>query len=246
MVDILKFNNKFASIIRVTGILDLLFPSACINCKKPVKFEENSVCNECLSSVKLIEEKCERCSGIIEKGKCTICSDREFYIKKNIAVAEYSGLIKELLHVLKFNKRRRLYRHLSKIAYPELLKSKIDCDMLSSVPMSSTNRWERGFNQSELISKDLSSMLGLPYHELLRENRNTISQKGLGYRDRFINVLNKYCVNDPSFIIGKKILLVDDVFTTGATMNECARILLESGALEICSLTIARAKVDSL
>ena len=225
-------------------VVDLFFPSVCIYCEKPIKYDDYNLCNNCLNSIEYIEEKCERCSGILDKGKCTICSNREFFIKRNISIAEYTGVLKELLHNLKFNKKRRLYKRLSEIAYPEIKENDFELDLLTSVPMNKSNEWERGFNQSELISKELSLRLGLPYKKLLKENRNSTAQKELGYRGRFINVLNKYEVKDRSYVQGKKILIVDDVLTTGATINECARVLLKSGAVEINSLTIARANIN--
>ena len=79
-------------------IIDFLFPSRCVNCNQPISITSNCLCDRCFNNIPAIENKCEICSGSLTDGKCIICSDREFYIKKNITVAEYTGTIKNILH----------------------------------------------------------------------------------------------------------------------------------------------------
>jgi competence protein ComFC len=109
--------------------------------------------------------------------------------------------------------------------------------------MNRIKKWERGFNQSELIAKWLSVRLNKPYISLLEEKSRYKTQRMLGYRERFLNILDRYKILNIKKISGKNILIIDDVFTTGATINECARIIKSFGAEKVYSLTMARANI---
>jgi len=107
-------------------------------------------------------------------------------------------------------------------------------------------KWRRGFNQSELISQYISKRSGIPCLPLLTEKSGAQSQKKLGLRDRFIHSLNRYNTTSARGLSGRKVLIVDDVYTTGATINECARQLRLAGAEDVFSLTIARTDLKRL
>jgi len=109
--------------------------------------------------------------------------------------------------------------------------------------MNRIKKWERGFNQSELIAKWLSETLNKPYLPLLKEKSHYKTQKTLSYRERFLNILDRYKILNIKKISSKNILIIDDVFTTGATINECARIIKSFGGANVYSLTIARADI---
>ncbi|MCP4138344.1 MAG: ComF family protein [bacterium] len=215
-------------------------------CGKTVAFDEYNLCVNCLGEIEYVGEKCERCSGFIVNKRCEICRDREFYLTKNIAVAEYSGVIKELLHDFKFNRIRGVYHHFGRIGAEAIRESGVVVDQVTSVPINRLKKSKRGYNQSELIAGDLAGRLKLPYRRMLKEKKASGSQKELGFRDRFINVIDRYEVINPGKIANKKVLIVDDVFTTGATVNECARVLKKEGVVEVFSLTIARAGIKKL
>ena len=227
-------------------IIDILSPSRCICCDKPVSISQNYLCIECGEKIEFITEKCPVCSGIISSGKCGICSDRKLFFKKNIAIAEYSGIIKEILHNLKFSRNRQLYIHLGKLLLDRFQMCRIEADIVTSVPMNRKKKWGRGYNQSELIARYLAKKSQLPYYSLLKEGKKAKTQKDLGLKNRFINVINRYEAIRRDKILNKKILIVDDILTTGATINECARILLLAGANKIFSLTIARSGIKKL
>jgi ComF family protein len=129
------------------------------------------------------------------------------------------------------------------MSLPRLEECRDSFDIVTCVPMKRSKRIKRGFNQSELVARDLSRQLGKSFRRLLREKGTARAQRDLSYRERFINILDRYGVRDPGKIMGRRILLVDDVFTTGATVNECARILRNAGAKEVYSLTFARAGI---
>ncbi len=224
----------------LTLLIDIIFPSACVSCLKPVTVTDRLLCRECRSKISPAEEKCPRCSGRVFRGECGICSDREFYLAKNITLTDYSGVMKSIMLNLKFHHRKSLAHHLGEIGSLGLIDSGLDFDIITYVPMNRKKQWKRGFNQSRLISKNVSKKLKKPFLQLLKENFRSITQKDLGYRERFINVLGRYSPVNRSRIQGRKILIIDDIFTTGATLNECARVLMDSGAKGVFSLTIAR------
>ncbi len=228
-------------------VVDLLFPSFCINCNRTISFKDACLCGECFNKIDFLEDKCGICSGELLENKCIICSDRKIFFDRNIAIAGYSGIIKEIIHNYKFNKRKRLYKHISKLALNEMAGYKDLIDIITSVPISRKKRFHRGYNQSELIAKDIAGKINKDYRRCLKEKRHFKIQRNLGYRDRFLNILDRYGIANKKrnikYIHGKRILIIDDVFTTGATINECARILKSFGAERVYSLTIARADI---
>ncbi len=227
----------------VSAIIDNIFPSHCIYCGLTISYNQNWLCDTCLEKLIYIKKKCDICSGVIVDDMCTICSDRKLYYTKNICIAEYTGVMKEILHNLKFNKKKRIYHHLSDIAFKNLMEDKGHFDIITSVPMNRKKKWERGYNQSEIIAKRLSHMLKIKYIPLLTEKTRFKTQRDLGFRERFINILNRYKIRNKNKINDKRILLVDDIFTTGATINECARILKSFNAKDVYSLTMARTNI---
>jgi ComF family protein len=221
-------------------LVDLLLPGSCVSCGCSVSISDRNLCASCFDNIEYLEESCGRCSGIMEKGKCTICGSREFYPEKNICVAEFSGVMKDVIENYKFRGRRSLKRVIAGAVVTKVDLMDLNCDVLTSVPVSGKKKWKRGYNHSEDISKALSGLLKKPYRELLYEKRKRGGQKFLGYRERFLNIINRFGVKKDADFSGRRILLVDDIFTTGATINECARVLRSKGALEVFSLTIAR------
>jgi len=228
------------------SILNLFFPSNCVYCGGKISYADNNLCQDCLGSIDLIENQCQRCSGLIINGNCEICSDREFYIEKNVTIAEYSGVMKEILHYYKFSNSKRLYKHISKLASERLLNSRIKFDLITSVPMNRKKKWKRGYNQSELVAKELSKKFSIPYKKLLSEKKNSDAQRNLGYTERFLNVINRYSLKKKIGLNDRNILIIDDVFTTGATLNECSRMLSMNGSNRVFSLTFARAGTKKL
>lgn len=154
--------------------------------------------------------------------------------------------MKRIICKMKFGRIRALHSALGSIALTELVRRAVTADFITWVPMSPGKRWERGFNQSELISKFISKKTGIPCRQLLREKPGTRAQRKLGLRDRFINTLDRYEAMEMGAPAGSRVLIIDDVFTTGATINECARQLLLAGVDTVFSLTIARTDIKRL
>ncbi len=207
--------------------VDPVFPARCVVCGRGVSNASHGVCAECLRAV-------ERCVG-----ENILPDDRKWYLDKSVSVAEYAGSMKELLHQFKFCGRRRLYRPLSRLAAQAVGAEYPDFDIVTSVPMNRGKQYKRGYNQSELIAREMAHAFGKPYRRLLREERSARTQRTLDRRMRYINTLGRYAPAGGR-IAGRAVLLVDDVYTTGATLNECARVLKSSGVTRVFALTMAR------
>jgi competence protein ComFC len=227
-------------------ILDIIAPSRCIACGAPVGFRAFDICGACMDKISLLRDQCPVCSGFLSEGRCRICAERTFYPSSNISIAEYRGVTKELLRRLKFHGNRCLHIPAGLLAMREISRRRVRADVITCVPMNARKKWKRGFNQSELIARLIAKQTGAPYRSLLKEKNKTVTQRELGLRHRFINVINRYQVRERADLKDKSIMIIDDVFTTGATINECARVLRAAGAKDVFSVTIARSSMHRL
>ncbi|MCL2155065.1 MAG: ComF family protein [Leptospirales bacterium] len=228
------------------SVLDIIFPCECVYCGDLISSSQYHLCQECYTLLKELNDACPVCSGILVDGICSICSDRKFYPAKNITLFSYENVSKAVIHSLKFNGIKHVY----KIFIPyirkeiEYLDEKID--IITSVPMSRKKMIKRGYNQSKLIAKELCKETGIEFCEILKENSGAKQQRSLNYDERFINVIDRYKTINNNKFKDKVVLIIDDVFTTGATINECSRKLISSGAAKIFSITLVRSDLKKL
>ena len=230
----------------VHGIFDSLFPAYCVSCNRPVSNAMNGVCNECRNRVEYVHGGCSRCGAESDALTCDICADRIFFPSRSLIVAEYRGVMKDAVCALKFHGAPCVSGFLASRGKTLLHDEGIIPDIVTCVPMNRAKKKKRGYNQAELSARQLASLMELPFGLFLRENNGMMSQKKLSVRERFIHVIGRYRVVGEKHFHSKKVLLVDDVFTTGATLNECSRLLLEFGASEVYALTFARADIKGL
>ncbi len=150
---------------------------------------------------------------------------------------EYEGVLKKVIHAVKFDGLRRLAERLGKLlVYPEI--PPVDC--IVPVPLSRERLLKRGFNQSLWIGKGLSEKAGIPVNEcLLVKRRETLPQSLLSGKERLRNPKGAFDVLKDKGI-PESVLLIDDVITTGATLNECARVLKSAGVRSVYALVVAR------
>lgn len=205
----------------INHILEFIFPPTCGICEK---MGEGYICQDCYQKIKkyLFENKNE---------------------KEKIHLLRYEDIVREKMLAYKFSDKSYLYRMFCDI----LVKSKKTCefiryyDIIIPVPIHDKRKKTRGYNQSELIAKELASYFKIKiYTDVLKKIANTVPQSKLGKKEREKNVRNVYIVRNIEKIIGKKVLILDDIYTTGTTANECKRILKLSGASEIGIITIAK------
>ncbi|MBQ2752750.1 MAG: ComF family protein [Firmicutes bacterium] len=230
----------------IEEILDFLYPPRCIVCGKiALKIKDDkALCGKCRKNIPWIENlsRCDSCSVPLENGNvCTVCKGREKSYKKAISVFEYSD-VKTTVEDYKFKSHKYLsvsigsvmFTYISRF-YPDILK---ECDVLCPVPIHSTRLKERGYDQSALIGKIISEKSGIEYKDILVRVRPTSPQSLIkGFSNREANVKGAFKVNKD--VIFKKVLLIDDVLTTGNSANECAKELLKAGARDVYVFTFA-------
>ena len=217
--------------IIVSKIINLIFPPVCAFCGK---INHKFLCKECNKRIEEIEDVC-----------IDTYNQKDIYYQEHIYVFKYEGFIREKLIEYKFNDKAYSYKTFVNI----LLNNKKICEILKSydiiipVPIHNKRKKERGYNQTELIAKEIEKIIeNLEYENILMKKVNTKPQSTLNKSDRARNVKDVYglkVIDDITKYRGKKILIFDDIYTTGSTVNECAK-LLKDGSKKIGILTIAK------
>jgi ComF family protein len=213
-------------------IVNALFPNKCISCGKIIE-SEDFICDYCLEMMKTVDlyKICKICG--LPKKECQ-CKVRVFHFIRAVAPYENDGIAREAMYRYKFG---RITQGANFFAFEmaktvQTVYNDIKFDGIAYVPMHPIKFLRRGFNQSELLSLRLGEILNLKvYDRLLATKFFRKSQHRLSLKERFNNVKGMYKTNYK--VTGKTILLVDDIKTTGATLDECAKQLLCAGANEV-------------
>ena len=205
----------------------LLFPPKCILCGKVLARDELDLCRTCRAT-----------APEHPQGKLKIQ-----FVDSTVAVWYYRESVRRSLHRYKFRKARFLAEPFGRMMAMQVLSAGMEgIDLVTWVPVSSLRRFIRGYDQDELLAKVIARELELPCVPLLRKIRHNRTQSGIsGYAQRRANVLGVYRPVNEDQLSGAGILLVDDILTTGATVSECARVLLTAGAKEIHCAVVASA-----
>lgn len=226
-------------------LLDFFLPRFCLFCGAAVASEPGSViCPDCQSQVQWIHSPLCPVCGAPFKGAgvdhlCSNCQLHPPFYHRARAVAFYDGVVLEAIHRFKYH-RRLAYARLLKdwLATPTGLEMAQAADLILPVPLHPRRLRSRGFNQALVLAQAFPDLpLG---RDLLIRTRWTKPQVGLSGKERLDNVHHAFAVKDPEAVAGKNILLIDDVFTTGATIRECARVLIKAGVRQVEVLTVAR------
>lgn len=215
------------------NFLQLLFPERCLHCRSLLPpASVRPLCQKCDSSAWPVGVVCPHCGtpGHGNAPQCG-CLQSGFPLQGFFALSFYEGRWRTLLHDLKYRGRRSLARPLGRWLARELQRQ--GCflpQMIVPVPLHHSRERERGFNQSALLARQMAKELNIPYSSLLIRSRKTESQTKISRRERLLNVRGAFSC--PFEIeAGTKILLIDDIFSTGATMSEAANCLKRRGAL---------------
>ena len=206
----------------------LLFPPKCLLCRKVLNDEELDLCHTCR----------------VEAPECPISRKKLPFVDSWAAVWYYEDWVRRSILRYKFYGARGnahgYGRHLAMKLQQEHPEG---FDLVTWVPISSLRRLRRGYDQVELLAEAVCKEANLQSACLLKKIRNNRAQSGItGYAQRRANVLGVYRITDPELVQGKRILLLDDVITTGATVSECARVLLTAGAKEVHCGAVAAAR----
>ena len=181
-------------------------------------------------------DRCPVCSAEASFGVCGKCADKLNELKIcDRGVYAYNGTVRGIIHRYKFEGKRYLCDTMAEFMLPCVTGA----DIITNVPVHKKRRRERGYDQSRLLAMRLSGLCGIPYEQLIEKTVNTRPQSSLAPEERWKNAEGKYAVISRN-VQGKVILLIDDVITTGATMAECSRVLLEAGAAEVKVLSFAK------
>lgn len=230
---------------------EALFPSdgRCIFCKKLLLFEPNPFCYSCLDKIPWVGERvCKKCGKeeiIGDTGLCIDCAHWEHQYEQGISLFTYTGNGKKIIQEIKFNGNRKLALWTGKKIGQKLRKQNWQKKIqgIVPVPLHENRMKERGFNQSEELAKGISSILDIfTLKDLLIRIKDTPHQTDLTRSQRQENIKKAFQVRDSRVIQGKKVLLVDDVYTTGATINACAETLKQAGAREVYFAVAATGK----
>lgn len=206
-------------------LIHLLFPPKCVLCRRILQNQETDLCHTCRAD-----------APEFTKSKRKIP-----FVAQWTGIWYYNGNVRGSIHRYKFANARRYAAAYARALAVQLQKEEMDSfDILSWIPVSRSRKRKRGYDQGQLLAEALGQELGCAPVAVLKKYRNNPPQSSLSLQaERRANVMNVYAVTDPGLIRGKRILLVDDVVTTGATASECGKTLLIYGAKEITLATVA-------
>ncbi len=232
-------------------LIDLLFPPACFLCMERLASSDQTVCADCRDAWEAMPRpRCSICGSIgarrKKSGGCDECPPAPIGFETARGAFRYIGPAAETVKTFKFGGRVALGPVMGRAMLPmfmdEIVMETGPVDYLIPVPLHFTRFLMRGFNQSLLISRELSRLTGVPTLErVLHRIKRTRKQSLLDPKERHANVLDAFAVSDPNVVRGKRIILIDDVYTTGATINACGLALNASGAESVNAYTFARA-----
>lgn len=225
-------------------VADLILPPLCFGCGNRIAAAADLICQNCSDQIITPgEDICQVCGTQLEQGTCQRCSETQPCFKVARSALMYQSPVKEIIHLLKYDSWSILSPLLSRCML-ETFHSEprfANCDIVTAVPLHRVRQRERGFNQSALIARHLARHLGLEFAILAKRTRYTLSQTRLSKTQREHNLDGAFAVKAKTRLTGRHILLVDDVFTTGTTVDTLSRLFLDNGAASVAVLTAARA-----
>ena len=238
-----EFNYWWRSLIRI------LYPANCILCKTPLFLNELHLCLLCKQKIQpLSAPTCLKCARPIPPYEsfttCSSCRSERPYYDRGFALVEYDEPTRLILHQIKFEKKPwlfEIYLDLMQKLYPAFPLNHYE--MMIPVPLDSRREQKRGFNQALMIAqliKRLNPSNHLPIKKFIKKTKKTMPQSQLRRNQRLTNLNGAFELEGADEVSGKNILLIDDILTTGSTINECARILKENRAERVDFFTIAR------
>ena len=201
---------------------------------------------EILNIIYPIEEKCMVCDEDGFIGICPSCKSRINKAKNEGSILSYGfygGILKSLILKFKYVSNYNVGYLLANFLIEIIKESEIDIDIICYIPMIRKDERKRGFNQCKLIANEIGYNLNIPVSNCIKKVKHTKEQKKLTKEERIKNLIGAFEVTSNEDIKNKRVLLIDDVMTTGATIGECTKILKKSGVKEIIVLTIAKSNI---
>ena len=237
------------------NFLDWVYPPACMACRQLLSIEDKErrrarLCAPCEKLfVPIKPPVCKTCGVPFEietetpPSYCASCRGAHFHFESNIACFEYGDLIREVIHEIKYRKRMQAAIGCGVLWAANISAEKFEgIDFVVPVPMHAKKIRERGFNQTLVMTEELAKAFGFkPAPRLLKRVANTPPLSGLNPRRRAEVLSGAFEVNKKFDVRDKRILLTDDIYTTGSTLSACAKVLKDAGTKEVFCVTFAAA-----
>ncbi len=223
----------------LAAVWETLFPARCLGCGR----RGEVVCSDCRPSIpRLPAGACPRCALPSRRlpGPCPGCR----YLPASLAAVRtacvYEGIARAAVQTLKFRSGRYLVPFMGELLRDAATRRPLAADLVVPVPLSRARWRERGYNQAELLAAEVATTVGGVLLPALLEREDRPAQRTLPAAERRRNVVGAFRCADPGLASGRRILLVDDVATTGATLGACAEVLSRAGATRVAALVFAR------
>lgn len=234
--------EKWIQIV-LTRLVDLIFPQRCLLCDELLELADEIVCHRCDLSRFLIDsntcKKCGRPISLIDD-YCSDCKDKTSYFDRGMALLKYEGILHSSMYRLKYGNRKDVGYQLGRligVTYKQAIES-LQIERLIPIPLHKDRYKNRGYNQATLIAKGIANVLDIPIDiNLLKRTKNTKPQSGLGIRERQNNLKTAFQLTKE--IECHRVMLIDDIYTTGSTINTCAHILKEAGVHQVYFMVAA-------
>ena len=233
----------------VSAVASLFYPPACVICSGNVGRAEY-LCADCQQRAPRIAAPfCAKCSepfsgAITQTFRCANCEHRALHFDCAVAAYRSRGLVRKVVHDFKYGKQRHLRYPVAKWLIESLGDSRLrgrHFDVIVPVPLHPARERERGFNQAALLAELLAASAAIPLRPLLERTRYTTTQTAYDRAERMENLHGAFRLRKNRNVRGLRVLLIDDVLTTGSTLSECARVLRKAGAVSVHAATAARA-----
>ncbi len=230
------------------GLVSLLYPSACAVCATTIE-PGTQLCVGCADAASRLRAPfCERCSqpfagAITDSFTCANCHDRVLHFDAAVSAYRSRGVVRQVMHDFKYGGLLHLRKPLASwlgetLDDPRLAGRRFDC--IVPVPLHPARERERGFNQADILARLLSRQIKVPVRSLLQRIRYTTTQTQFDRHERMQNLAGAFRLRRGGVVRDLRVLLVDDVLTTGSTLSECAEVLKKAGAVSVHAATAAR------
>ncbi len=229
---------------KIDRIIGILFPRRCPVCGEIVMPKGNMICPTCKKKVKLVKEpRCKKCGKSLvnkETEYCYDCSKKNHSYKTGISLFEYDEIMKDSVYRFKY-KNKREYADYYIEEFMKRYKKQIlnwEAEVLIPVPLHKSRYLFRGYNQAEVLAKKIGEELDLPMDKnLLIRQKKTVAQKGLNHKERAKNLQDAFHI-DEKVVQYKKVILIDDIYTTGSTIEACTKVLNKKGVEDVYFLSL--------
>jgi competence protein ComFC len=241
--------SALAKVNPLRALSSLFYPATCVVCSVDVERPEY-LCGSCRGRAQRITSPfCAKCSepfsgAITQTFSCANCSHRTLHFDSAVATYRSRGLVRKLVHEFKYGRQRHLRHPLAEWLGETMNDPRLrDCrfDVIVPVPLHPARERERGFNQATLLAELLACRVAVPLRTVLERTRYTTTQTAYDRAERMENLHNAFRLRKNMHVRQLRVLLIDDVLTTGSTLSECARVLKEAGAISVHAATAARA-----